>query len=55
MSNTTTYLNKDEKQKLERISIKCGVSVSRVLQLVVKNMQEQYFTDLVNTYKDEEK
>ena len=52
MSNVATYLNSQDKEKLERISTKCQTSNSKVLQLILKHSHEDYLVELVNGYKD---
>ena len=52
MSNVATYLNTHDHKKLERIAEVTGVSKSRVIQLAIHNLDEQYFIDLVQGYKN---
>lgn len=53
MSNTGIYLQKEVKEKLERISIKCQTSQSKAINTMIKQLDENWISDIIKTYKNQ--
>ena len=53
MSNTATYLDKTQKEKLRRVADKTNTSQSKVIEVTLYALPEDYLVDIVQNYKND--